>query len=57
MRYYAALTREGLDALGLRDVDPVRLRKLDAFNNIDDLARVGAAAARDVAPEHCRGFL
>ena len=57
MRYNAELTHKGLDAMGLPNVDPVRLRKLDAVSNIDDLARVGAAAARDVAPEHFQGFL
>lgn len=57
VRYNATLTRKGLDDLGLRDIDPVRVQKLDAVENIADLQRVGRAAAREVSPSHFQGFL
>jgi hypothetical protein len=47
-RYNADLSREGLTKLGLPDVDPRAVQKLDAVDAIGDLARVGEAAARAV---------
>ena len=53
MRYNAELTREGLDALGLNDIDPKDVQKLDSVRNIDELQRVGKAVAeRKVKLEH-----
>jgi len=57
VRYNAMLTTDGLRDLGLADIDPVRVRKLDAVNNIGDLQRIGRAAARDVQVDHFAGFL
>ena len=57
VRYNAALTRRGLDDLGLNDVDPEDVQRLDSIKHIGDLRRVGQAVARDVAPEHFAGFL
>ena len=47
-RYNADLSREGLDALGLRDLDPEKVQKLDSVEFIGDLARVGKAVATQV---------
>ena len=57
-RYNAELTRPGLDALGLTDVKPEDVQKLDSVENINDLQRVGqAVASQKVNAEHYEGFL
>lgn len=57
VRYNALLTADGLEELGLADVDPKQVRKLDAVDNIKDLQRIGRAVADDVAKQHFLGFL
>lgn len=57
VRYNAELSRQGLDDLGLGDLLPEEVQKLDSVSHIGDLERVGRAAARDVAAEHFAGFL
>ena len=50
-RYNVDLSREGLDALGLPDVDPKKVSRLDSVEFLGDLGRVGRAAAREVRME------
>jgi hypothetical protein len=57
VRYNAELTRAGLDDLGLPDLRPEDVQRLDSVQHIDDLRRVGQAVARDVEPEHFAGFV
>jgi uncharacterized protein len=57
VRYNAELSRHGLDQLGLTDVVPEQVQRLDSVAHIGDLGRVGQAAAREVAIEHFAGFL
>jgi len=58
VRYNGELSRSGLDALQLPDVDPLQVSKLDSVAHIGDLCRVGRAIAeREVRIEHFRGFL
>jgi uncharacterized protein len=57
IRYNPELSRRGLDALGLHDVMPERVQRLDSVQHVGELRRVGQAAARDVALEHFAGFL
>ncbi len=57
VRYNAELSRHGLDDLGLQDVIPEQVQRLDSVQHVGDLSRVGQAAARDVAIEHFAGFL
>lgn len=58
VRYNALLTRLGLDALGLRDVHPDKVRKLDAVDNMPQLKRIGqACAAAQVRASHFEGFM
>jgi hypothetical protein len=57
VRYNAELSRAGLDDLGLRDVEPENVQKLDSVQHIGDLRRVGQAAARNITPQHFAGFL
>jgi hypothetical protein len=45
LRYNAELTREGLDALGCRDIEPDSVQKLDSIDGIPDLRRVGTQVA------------
>ena len=46
-RITVSLTRERLDGLGLKDVDPVRVREMDAVDQIGNMQRVGAAVAKE----------
>ena len=57
VRYNAELSRRGLDDLGLHDVIPEQVQRLDSVQYVADLRRVGQAAASDVAVEHFTGFL
>jgi patatin-like phospholipase len=57
MRYNAELSTEGLAALGLADVPPEHVQKMDSVEHMEELARVGAAVATQVKPEHFAGFL
>ena len=57
LRYDPAVTREGLDGLGLRDVDPAQVQTLDSVAYIPQIQRVGQAyAAQRVKPEHFARF-
>jgi hypothetical protein len=47
-RYTADLSSEGLEKLELSSIDGEAVRKLDAVDHIDDLLRVGQAAAKQV---------
>jgi hypothetical protein len=53
----AELSRRGLDELGLSDVVPENVQKLDSVQYIGDLRRVGRSVALDVTPEHFAVFL
>jgi hypothetical protein len=56
-RYNVDLSREGLDALGLPEVDPRLVQRLDDVRHLDRLREVGERAARQqVAVEHFAGF-
>jgi uncharacterized protein len=57
VRYNAELSRSGLDDLGLADVEPEDVQRMDSVQHIPELRRVGQAVARDVVPEHFAGFL
>jgi hypothetical protein len=46
-RITVGLTRQRLDGLGLPDVDPVKVREMDAVDQIPNMQRVGAAVARE----------
>ena len=58
MRYNAELTAEGLAALGLADINPQNVQKLDSVEHITDLQRIGRAVAEaKLDIEHFRSFL
>jgi hypothetical protein len=46
-RITVSLTRTRLDALGLKDIDPVKAGELDAADQIGNLQRIGAAVAKE----------
>jgi patatin-like phospholipase/acyl hydrolase len=53
VRYNAELSREGLDALGLHDIEPEDVQKLDSVDHIKELQRVGRAVAdKKVQQDH-----
>ena len=57
VRYDCELTRRGLDELGLADLNPEHVQRMNSVEHIDDLIRVGQAAARAVDVDHFTGFL
>jgi hypothetical protein len=57
MRYNAELSRRGLDALGLNNIQPEHVQQLDSVEHIKDLQEVGRGVARQVKMEHYEGFL
>lgn len=46
-RITVSLTRARLDGLDLKDIDPVKVREMDAADQIGNMQRVGAAVARE----------
>jgi hypothetical protein len=56
-RYNADLSREGLDAMGLHDIKPKNVQKLDSIEFIDDLRRVGRKVAEEIKIEHFGSFI
>jgi uncharacterized protein len=46
-RITVGLTRQRLDQLGLPDVDPIKVREMDAADQIPNMQRVGAAVAKE----------
>lgn len=58
VRYDPLLTREGLDALGLRGLHAARVQQLDSVANIPEIQQVGAAyAAQAVDMAHLAPFV
>jgi len=57
LRYNAELSGSGLAELGLGDIRPEKVQKLDSIEHMDDLRRVGEAVARQVRPEDFAGFV
>jgi hypothetical protein len=58
LRYNAELTREGLNALGCRDIEPASVQQLDSIDGIPDLRRVGRKVAETkVLEHHFNGFM
>jgi glycosyltransferase A (GT-A) superfamily protein (DUF2064 family) len=51
VRYNVELSREALDALGLHDIKPENVQKLDSVDHIEDLRRVGRAVAEKKVKE------
>jgi hypothetical protein len=57
VRYNAELTREGLDAIGCKDIQPEAVQKLDSIDAIPELLEVGTAVAEmKIKQDHFAGF-
>jgi hypothetical protein len=56
-RYDAELTPEGLTALGCGDLEAAAVSKLDSIDHMDDLERVGRAAADQISVRDFGPFL
>ena len=56
-RYYADLSMGGLEKMGITDVIPNQIQRMDAVENIPDLLRIGRAAAGIVDPAHFGPFI
>ncbi len=46
-RITVGLTRQRLDQLGLPDIDPVKVREMDAVDQIPNMQRIGIAVAKE----------
>lgn len=57
VRYNAELTRKGLDDLGLPDIKPRQVQRLDSVDYIGDLQQVGKRLGLQVDPRHFDGFV
>lgn len=58
VRYDPDVSREGLDALGLQDIDPARVQLMDSVKFIPDIQRVGKTyATAHFTIDHFRGFI
>ncbi|MGZ9080457.1 MAG: patatin-like phospholipase family protein [Burkholderiales bacterium] len=58
VRYNAELSKEGLTELGLGEIEPEHVQKLDSVKHKHELLRVGEAVAKSkVKAEHFQGFL
>ena len=56
-RYNADLSADGLAALGLSDINPAKVQKLDSVEYIDDLRRVGRRVADEIEIAHFGNFI
>ena len=56
-RYNAELSREGLDSLNLKHINPEDVQMLDSVEHINELQEVGQAMAKKISPKHFEGFL
>lgn len=57
IRYNPELSREGLDALNLKDIDPASVQPMDSVEHLPEMQRVGVAAGEQlVKPEHFARF-
>ncbi len=56
LRYDFEVSRKGLSSLGLSDIDPEQVAKLDSTDYIGDLQRIGKQLANKVEPGHFADF-
>jgi patatin-like phospholipase/acyl hydrolase len=57
VRYNAELSRAGLGALGLPQIEPAHVQQMDSVEHVEKMQKVGqAVAAQKVKPEHFARF-
>jgi uncharacterized protein len=57
LRYNAELSDVGLAELGLAQIRPENVQRLDSVDHVAELQQVGQAVATKVRPDHFAGFL
>ena len=58
VRYNADLSQDGLNALGLGDIEAAAVQKMDAVGQIENLSRIGQAVAqKEVSIDHFGSFV
>ncbi len=55
-RYNGELSKEGLTLLGVPDINPAEVQRLDSIEHVAELQQVGRAVASKVKREHFAGF-
>jgi patatin-like phospholipase/acyl hydrolase len=56
-RYNAELSREGLNRLGLPQIDPAHVQQMDSVDHVGEMQEVGRALARSVTGQHFAAFM
>jgi hypothetical protein len=56
-RYDANLSQQGLEQLGMRNVDAQKVQKLDAVDQMSNLLTIGTAAAKQIDLNHFGSFV
>jgi uncharacterized protein len=56
-RYNVELSSKCLNGMGLGDIDPSQVGKLDSVEHINDLSRIGRRLGEEVSLEHFGGFV
>jgi hypothetical protein len=56
-RYNADLSPEGLEEMGLSNIKPEHVQKLDSIEFIDDLRKVGRKVAEEIKIDHFGNFI
>jgi hypothetical protein len=56
-RYNADLSAEGLSALGCGKMEPEKVQKLDAVDQVDNLFQIGLSAGKAIKLEHFGSFV
>jgi hypothetical protein len=58
LRYDTELTKDGLERLGLSNIDPATVQGLDSIESMPQLKEIGQAVAKQkVMLEHFVGFI
>lgn len=58
LRYDPDVTLDGLKSIGITDIEPARVSRLDSVESIPQIQRVGIEYARvHIKPEHFHGFI
>jgi patatin-like phospholipase/acyl hydrolase len=57
LRYDADVSRAGLDALGLPQIDAAQVQSMDSTRYLDEISQVGRAVGNKVSAAHFAGFV
>lgn len=57
IRYNVELTKNGLESIGIKNINPEKIGKTDSVKNINQLKQVGEAASKQVLIKHFETFI